>query len=166
MYRRWILILSMVFLISSCAGIDPKTLATSHVDAYISLTHDMSYTGKRGLYKFEEGIKKGIYKAEYQDNLGIYFRGPPNCTFTTPDSDGITRIYEGGVWIPKNWDMKQTRIYSYFSEKDFYDKNPRIREINGLLEDVLIHADDGKIILWPIIEDANFIADLNQQLIK
>jgi hypothetical protein len=163
-----LIVFSVSSILSGCAGIDPKGLSAPD-SAWmwsLSLEEDMAYKGKRGLYPFEEGLRKGIYKAEYQDATGVYLRGPEKCAFTTPGHDNVMRIYEGGVWIPKNRDLSKARIYSYFSAGDFYAQNPKVREQKGFLLHAPILQDDGKIIFWPAIEDVDFLSKLQQRLVN
>jgi hypothetical protein len=151
-------ICALIFFISflfGCTSIAPTDLTKSTSNMSLTLHEDLTYSGRRGMFSFVDGLKKGLYKAELEDEKGIYLRGPSYCTFTTPGSDNITRTYEGGIWWPKNGSLSEVRIYSYFSSEAFYNTTAGVRR--GALA---IDLDDGRIHLWPVIDDPHFAKNL------
>ncbi len=152
--------------LSGCAGIDTAQLAAPDTSWHVVLTENMTYKGKRGLYSYEEGLKKGEYRPEYQDESGIYLRGPEQCAFTTPGHDGIMRVYEGGIWLPKDFDMSKARIYSYFSAEYFYEQNPAAKDPKYNVLTAPIRTDDGKIIFFSSVEDPTFLVKIKNKIVN
>lgn len=164
-------LLSALVLVTGCSSINPKTLSPYKSSEVLVIDSDITYTGRRGLYPFVEGLRKGIYRAELKDTEGTYFRGPDMCAFTTPGHDRKMREYEGGLWIPNDGDLTRSRIYSYFSAQRFFAEEKPVTGVTLVkpqgemvtLPGVLtapIYLDDGNIYVWDKEVSAEFVSHL------
>jgi hypothetical protein len=133
--------LGLLVLAGCSTARDPKSFTPYASSEHLMVKQDFTYSGKRGLYNFKEGLREGTYKAELQDEAGTYYRGPGKCVFTVPESHSKTFEYQGGLWVPRDGGLEKAKIYSYFSAEDFYANNPGVSS-------VFINVDDGKIFLW------------------
>jgi hypothetical protein len=159
-------------ILTGCSGINPKTLSGYSTSKSLVIDSDISYTGKRGLYPFQEGLRKGVYRAELKDENGVYFRGPGLCAYTTPSHDGKTREYEGGLWVPNNGDLTHSRIYSYFSAARFFAEEKTVTGVTlvkpggkettipGILT-LPIYLDDGNLYVWDKEVGNEFSGNIN-----
>lgn len=153
-------IVLVLLVLNGCSTTrDPKNLTPFTSSEYFILEKDFTYTGKRGLYDFAEGLRKGTYKAELQDATGTYYRGPGRCAFTMPSSHNKTFEYQGGLWVPRDGGVAKAQIYSYFSADDFFAENDPVTGVQIINQDggtivapgvlkIPVYFDDRKIFIW------------------
>jgi hypothetical protein len=102
----------LVFLaifISGCATQhQPATIGTTEVsrDDYIEISTPIAYRVTGGLMKItvEFGIRPGVFKAEKENDLGVFYRGADHPLWSKL-IDNQTRPFQlraGGIWIPKS----------------------------------------------------------------
>lgn len=167
-------IILSLFIVTGCSSINPKKLSTYNSSKILVIENDITYTGKRGLFSFQEGLRKGIYRAELKDENGIYFRGSSFCVFTTPGHDAKTREYEGGLWVPNDGDLTHSRIYSYFSAARYFAEEKPVTgvtvinaqgvgtSIPGVLT-LPVYFDDGNLHLWDKDVGSEFSSNIKWQ---
>lgn len=158
--NKLLLISLGLFVLAGCSTArDPKNLTSYSSSEHLIVKQDFTYSGKRGLYQFKEGLRKGTYKAELQDGAGTFYRGPGKCAFTIPGHDNKMREYQGGLWVPKDGGLGKAQVYSYFSATDFFAENDPVTGVQIINPDgssivvpqvltLPVYADDGKIFLW------------------
>lgn len=155
----------------------PKKLADVTRNECVVVPEKMSYTGTGGLLKikFEEGVTPGVYRAEKEDERGVFFRGSGRSVFhknnTMPEKYFLRT---GGVWLPKDPTQK-AKLYSYIDNESYsvsdlssITSQTAISSMNsgvgaghsfagaiigGAIVNSMIQADVGKIFMWPDIKD-------------
>ncbi|KZN37919.1 hypothetical protein N480_14340 [Pseudoalteromonas luteoviolacea S2607] len=141
-----------VLLLSGCAtGIDISTLNRVEPTTGFILEHYIENVGETGLVSVKEGLKKGIYKAEFEDQFGIYYRGPKNCVLVE-SSANYKAESDGGLWLPKEGSKHSPKIYAYIQEK-----NNQTAEKAGVIINALIERDWGRISFGTKIVDNTFL---------
>lgn len=169
--------LGLLVLAGCSTARDPKSFAPYSSSEHLIVKQDFTYSGKRGLYNFKEGLREGIYKAELKDEAGTFYRGPGKCAFTMPESHSKTFEYQGGLWVPKDGGLAKAQIYSYFSATDsFAEDNPvtGVQIINAdgssivlpLVLTLPVYADDGKIFLWDKVLSEDSLKNLEWRKIN
>ena len=154
MIRITAVIVSLLLLTSCATGIDPKNLTpASRLEGFI-LNERIEHHGKTRLIEVKEGLKKGEYKAEFEDKEGVYYRGPGKCV-TFDASTGYKADSEGGLWLPKPGVEIKPRVYAYI----LAENNPTSIK-DGLLIKGLIENDYGRISFGADINDSNFIGKI------
>ncbi|MEO5796594.1 MAG: hypothetical protein ABIP34_17270 [Rhodoferax sp.] len=109
--------ISIIGLISGCAGVSPNDLKIITNGAHIELSQDTNYEAyyKVTGIKWKYTVKAGKYIATRQDSLGIFYEGPFECLNSTvvnagwAGSDawvGLLRTIDCGVYVP--FDALQT----------------------------------------------------------
>lgn len=161
MYFRITMIFIMI-AIAGCAsknvGHSPESFSSFKSESCFILQKPFFYQEKRGLgYLWDQGLRKGEYKAKYQDNNGYYYVGPENAVCQAQekcDDFGKWPGGEGGVWISKNLE-NDIRLFVISDINKFRDKytEESLGPILNLLVDM--DTDDGKF----------FIFDKNQEFV-
>ncbi len=181
------------FYLSGCATpIAPNDLKSVSVAQCIVIGNKTTWSEQRGMMglTWEQGVAAGVYKSEFEDEYGIYFRGNgrPVWLRAFPTSDpnkagNKTPISEGGIWISK-FGAAKPKLYHYLELEQHYadDVNksafmvasnyvnqgvgigPSVvgAAIGGAIANAMIKADAGKILFFPEVMDPDFISKIQQ----
>ena len=162
-YRIRAMAIVIVFLLAGCAanGIDPSSLKKPVVASIINLKSDYSFAKKISIAyssaanEATYSLVSGQYLAEFEDDKGVYYRGPNNClsiSVTTavaekaPSRQNLIR--QGGIYLPRS-PAEVAYLYFYKDSSEFVPTfNPGVRSVaqspvNAL---ILTHG-DGNIII-------------------
>ena len=82
------------------------------------LSQDFSYAqriGPFGSTTRRVGLGAGTYKLVFEDDEGMFYRGPDWCVrFYGEKSDSIPEYFkDGGIWIPKHLSGSRARVFEY-----------------------------------------------------
>jgi hypothetical protein len=119
-----IISLTLVFassVIAGCASpIAPESLRRPSAAATVTVQKDFTYMPT--LYTY--GLAAGLYVAEFEDDEGVFYRGPARCfREQMPASD---RVFsgEGGIWIAKG-PQPTYRPYLYLYSGGSHNGSPQ-----------------------------------------
>jgi hypothetical protein len=128
-------------------GLVPSTKAD-----VIEIASDMTYVESRGLgNRWEEGLRKGTYKPEFENQLGTFYRGAGKPVMQRM-GDAKFAEFEGGIWVPKNGSGEKYRIFFVF------DYDPAIAQ--GAVIAGILASFKGDITFMPEIRDEKFLSQL------
>ena len=110
-------------LFASGCTTSPADLKQSSKTDCMVLLEDSSWSESRGMIGliFEEGLRKGVYRASFEDEAGVYYEGDKASVwqFSYPGDKpkdltafNSRAFSDGGVWLPVDLN-KPPRIYSY-----------------------------------------------------
>lgn len=130
---------------------DLKKIESAEATLVIELAQGVSYSERRGIgVLWTLGLTAGRYVPEYEDDDGVFYRGPSKCV--TQSAPQVMK-YEGGVWLSKSG--KPPRLYYYFD----YDKEAVGKA--GLLVSAIVASGKGKLEYFAPINDPAFISYLS-----
>jgi len=157
MYLRGLLAIGFSIILIGCAdtGMLTKDVKPIVSDNYVIWKEDQSYQVKRGIgVLWTEGLKKGVYKPELENEMGTYYRGPESCV-TQFMGEGSMGPFEGGVWIPKDRINRKPRIYYYFNFNQ--ETVNKVSPLVGLM----LAGSVGDITFVPKVEEKTFLDSIN-----
>lgn len=159
----------------------PKRLADVTRNECIIVSEKASYKYTRGLLGviWEEGITPSVFRAEKEDENGVFYRGHGRPLFQGSDMiPGKYFLRVGGIWLPKDA-MQKAKLYSYFETESYSTSDVDTlaaqlamsstnsgmsvgssvagAAIGGAIVNVMLQADVGKIFMWSDIEDVAFV---------
>lgn len=117
--RSFLLLLSFALLTGCWTLVEPSALRKPNLQQTLSLPADVLYTfqGDKPVdQRYYAGLLSGKYLAEFEDNGGIYFRGPGRCVVWADVPEKQQRLVaEGGLWVAKSTTTPKFRIYRYLA---------------------------------------------------
>ncbi|MCG8672124.1 MAG: hypothetical protein MI867_22150, partial [Pseudomonadales bacterium] len=118
------LVVACLSLLPSCATmVKPENLDRPDSHACLNVPEGLEAIELKGPFKIEWATRlaPGLYISEWQDEKGIYFRGPPGGVYIGKDSTrdgspgvGTYMYYDGGIFVPHD-STQVPHIYTYFS---------------------------------------------------
>ncbi|WP_226649019.1 hypothetical protein [Microbulbifer variabilis] len=149
-----IIILLALFL-SGCANYTHliKNLEPIESDNSIVLESQLTYEAKYGLAKvnWKEGLERGIYRPEFENEFGTFYRGPEACVIQYMEKLSMGP-FEGGIWIPKDKVNNSPRLYYYFN----YNKS-NAQAAGGLVVSAILAGSKGDLTMMPVITSTEFL---------
>ncbi|MES2205918.1 MAG: hypothetical protein V4525_03865 [Pseudomonadota bacterium] len=184
MLKKFFLLSIIPTVLTGCVtAISPKNLQAIKKENCITLTEKISWKERRGMagLGWEEGVAEGIYKAEFEDKKGVFYRGKGRpvssrvFNVSEPSKKTTTLIYQGGIWLPRN-PLEKPRMY-YYSENESFTtdnihnsalSNQNVSAVNAgvgsgigfAIVEAMAHVSKGDIVFLPEIKDSNFISKI------
>jgi hypothetical protein len=117
--RSFLLLLSFALLTGCGTLVEPSALRKPNLQQTLFLPADVLYTfqGDKPVdQRYYTGLLSGQFVAEFEDNGGIYFRGPGRCVVWADVPEKQQRLVaEGGLWVAKSNTTPKFRIYRYLA---------------------------------------------------
>jgi hypothetical protein len=152
--NRFALIAIVIICMFGCATNTHLVEKLSQVKSenYIVLAEDASYEQSRGVgVMWREGLLKGIYRPELENEHGTFYRGPPGCV-TQHMGPTAMGPFEGGVWVPRDRVNFSPRIYYYFNFN-----REKASTAGGLTLLAVLGASEGNITLMAQMGKGTFL---------
>ncbi|WP_047533455.1 hypothetical protein [Methylotenera sp. N17] len=146
------------FLIVGCAGNEfmTKNLSTISSENKIIFNEDQTYLQKRGIgVMWKEGLKRGVYRPELENEAGTFYRGPEGCVIQFMEASSMGP-FDGGIWIPKDKINNRPRIYYYFN----FNHEKAIKA-GGAIVALLLAPSVGDITIMPSAENGTFLDEIS-----
>lgn len=121
----------------------------------VVFNEDKTYLQKRGIgVMWKEGLNKGIYKPELENEVGTFYRGPEGCVIQFMEANSMGP-FDGGIWIPKDKINYRPRIYYYFN----YNVDNAVKA-GGAITALLIESSKGDITFMPPVDKGTFLDEI------
>jgi hypothetical protein len=132
-FMKYIFSIVISLILCGCASV-------IQIDTLTAASESKSVKINKFSYSHQNiGLRNGIYRAEYQNKKGVFYRGPENCTTAT-------KLYqEGGLFISHSEIDREYQVYYYIDIE-----RPALRI--GFV-DYLVDRDNGQIALLPNTTD-------------
>ena len=143
----------VVILQTACATTDhlKENVRSFTSDNYVMFEEDVFYIQSRGVgYKWKEGLRKGIYKPELENEYGTFYRGPEGCVTQFMEEKSMGP-FDGGIWIPKDRINYSPMIYYYFN----YNKDDA-HKVGGAVA-LIVEAYKNDITFMPPVDKGTFL---------
>ncbi|MGD1823693.1 hypothetical protein A203_00085 [Chromobacterium violaceum] len=112
--------LLFTILLSGCATVDTpensglkKVSYVASIDLKDGLVEKMGDTKSFFSMSAIWGLMPGLYKADMENELGVFFLGDGYCFYSGQREDLPYRVQRGGIWMPKD-KTKSARMFSIF----------------------------------------------------
>lgn len=153
-------ILALCLLLSGCSNLDYLTKNTQPAQSanYIQFDQDAVYEVKKGVgVPWKEGVQKGLYRPELENEYGTFYRGPYECVVQFMGGKSMGP-FNGGIWVPKDQVNRKPMIYYYFN----YNHDDASK-VGGALATTLFEMGKGDLTFIPPVDEDTF---LNHIVIK
>src|SRR5690242_9329168 len=121
--------MALLVLVSCVTPISPEQLKKPTGVSPITIQSDFTYPLSTGSNN-KLGLRAGSYIPEYEDNSGIFYRGPAKCVINQINikPPNVAIYEEGGLWIPKASQAATPRIYHYLGTLQHQSVDPMMAE--------------------------------------
>jgi len=154
--KRFSICLVFLLALSGCSNLDylKKGVRPVSSDSYVIFEEKSTYTVKRGIgYTWKEGLEKGVYRPELENDFGTFFRGPPGCVIQFLEEKSMGP-FDGGIWIPKDRINQKPMIYYYFNYN-----SAQATQAGGPVVSAILASSKGDITFVPLVEEKTFLND-------
>lgn len=110
---HFLMIVVLSLVLTGCGSVPTSSLKVPDTISTIALREKLTYTvevkGITSRSVWNDTLAEGVYRAEYEDANGTYYRGPAVCVTQWLEKFDLgmhflTRVtgHDGGIYVPKN----------------------------------------------------------------
>ena len=155
--RRFVISLFFIFSLVACSNLAYliKNVKPAISDSYVLIEKETTYVVKRGIgVTWKEGLQKGVYRPELENEYGTLYRGPSGCVIEFLEKNSMGP-FDGGIWIPKDRINRKPMMYYYFN----YNVS-KAMQAGGPVVSAILESPKGDITFIPSVEEKTFLNNI------